>query len=148
MERPRSRWGPWLSAVALQQTRQPPLVPLRGAEVSNERRPQRAMKLSQDGARQLRARRQQAPSTRNVDALGLSQSFVLFNPNIFHIFRAQTPKLCRYIVQKWCVWRPDLGDSGAVEALIQLGLGREDRVLVFRCDFATRPTPPVRMVSF
>ena len=41
-----------------------------------------------------------------------------------------------------------LGDSGAVEALIRLGLGREDRVLVFRCDFATPPTPPVRMVSF
>ena len=41
-----------------------------------------------------------------------------------------------------------LGDSGAVEALIRLGLGREDRVLVFRCDFATPSTPPVRMVSF
>ena len=41
-----------------------------------------------------------------------------------------------------------LGDSGAVEALIRLGLGREDHVLVFRCEFATPPTPPVRMVSF
>ena len=78
--------------------------------------------------------------------IGLSQSFVLFNPNIFHIFRAQTPKLCRYFAPKWC--GGCLGDSGAVEALIWLGLGREDRVLVFRCDFATRPTPPVRMVSF
>ena len=28
--------------------------------------------------------------------IGPSKSFVLFDPNIFHSFRARTPKLCRY----------------------------------------------------
>ena len=56
---------------------------------------------------------------------------------IVQVFRAEMVRLAA-----------SLGDSGAVQALIRLGLGREDRVLVFRCDFATPPTPPVRMVSF
>ena len=47
---------------------------------------------------------------------------------IVQVFRAEMVRLAA------C-----LGDSGAVEALIRLGLGREDRVLVFRCDFATLP---------
>ena len=39
-------------------------------------------------------------------SIGVSQSFVLFDPNIFRSFRAQTPNLCRYFAPKWCVWRP------------------------------------------
>ena len=42
---------------------------------------------------------------------------------IVRVFRAEMVRLAA-----------SLGDSGAVEALIRLGLGREDRVLVFRCD--------------
>ena len=80
--------------------------------------------------------------------VGLCQSFVLFDPNIFHIFRAPDAQIVQVFRAEMVRLAACLGDSGAVDAFIRLGLGREDRVLVFRCDFATFPTPPVRMVSF
>ena len=67
-------------------------------------------------------------------SLGLSQSFVLFDPNIFHIFRAPDAQIVQVFRAEMVRLAACLGDSGAVEALIRLGLGREDRVLVFRCD--------------
>ena len=91
-------------------------------------------------------------STLPLRGVGLCQSFVLFDPNIFHIFRAPDAQIVQVFRAEMVRLAACLGDSVAVEAFIRLGLGREDRVLVFimvfRCDFATPPTPPVRMVSF